>query len=182
MGSCQRKQTWAVSQITKSKFLTQRSQALKGHSDTLSLVKLKNTGDKLRGGKCNRSFTAVLTSELLFLSVCHLHSLSAEKKKEIIQPIAWYVTFTSDYSFYQKQSLSLIRVCSQSAIEISLFPTRVLCFWDIVQQLDMWIAFTLGIPVFACICTQANFGKANTCIRTRNNKKKSWFKTPLYTL
>lgn len=57
-----------------------------------------------------------------------------------------------NYSFCQKKSVGVISEQQISAKEISLFPTRVLCFWDRVQQFS-WtcgcsLAFTLGIPIF----------------------------------
>lgn len=62
-----------------------------------------------------------------------------------------------------------------SAKEISLFPTRVSCFWDTVQRLDMWMQLSIHLGNssiwFACICTQTDFGKADTCIRTRKKAR-----------
>lgn len=90
-------------------------------------------------------FTAVLTSQLLFLLFSALFSFSHQKRIEL--PAGNLIC----YSYIKLLVLPKAECGSNwseqqiSAQEIALFTTRVLCFWGRVQQLDVWMQLSIHL-------------------------------------
>lgn len=139
-------------------------------------MKLKYIGDKLR--RENATEASQLSSCLSYCRlyfVFHFVFFFCQKKNNLL------VHTLICYSYIKPLILPKAECGSNrseqliSAKEISLFPTRVSCFWDTVQRLDMWMQLSIHLGNssiwFAHICTQADFGKADTCIRTRKKAR-----------
>lgn len=113
----------------------------------------------------------------LFLLFSTLFSFSAKKSVDLLARNLIRYSYIKLHILPKAECGSNRSEQQISAEGISLFPTRVLRFWDRVQRLDAWMqhGIHLGNPStwFACISTQADFGNTNAQIRTRKKKKKA---------
>ena len=146
-------------------------------------MKLKNIGDKSRGE--NATEASQLSSCLSYFPLCSVFRFVlffCQKRIDLLAHNLICYSYIKLLILPKAEHESHRTEQQISEKKISLFPTRVLCFWDTVQQLDMWMQLSIHLGnssiSFARICTQADFGNRVHILEG----EKSWFKTPLQTV